>query len=63
MDSKRKIELITKLGTAVSIRGELKGVILVVLKKLHFLVSTGDEEGNWTEVVHLDDLEVWKDTK
>ena len=61
MDLETKQRLITKLGTAVRIRGRLKGVVISTVDYRTYLVSTGDHERNWAEIVHIEDLEVWKD--
>lgn len=62
-DSANKKVAITKLGQEVIVWNKARGVVLSERDKEHFLVSLSDSGVNWTDVVHMDLIEVYTGQK
>lgn len=58
-DLQSKRAAITKLGQEVIVWNKTRGVVLSEHDKEHFLVSLSDSGVNWSDVVHIDLIEVY----
>ena len=56
----KKHQAITKFGTPVRVHKKLKGVVIKSLPDGYYKVSTGNSGVNWTDTLHLNEIEVWK---